>query len=383
MNQQEAFDRIVGSLHDTTFDDDQWAATSALIEDSCGSKGTSLVFGSGNSPEEIEIFFAQFCNQGKRYEDLEKEYFLTYHGCDERLPRIRRLPDSKVVHTASLYSEEEIKKSFIYNEYLVRVSNQNSLLVRLDGPNASRIVFCLWDPMDGESWSSSQVEMMERTLPHLRQFVAARQALLAAGALNETLSQMLDNTRFGVIQMDRQGRIVAANDRARKVLKKGDGLSDQGGILSALSPQDDADLKRLLARALPRFGGQGVGGSMMVRRSLVLPRLLLHIVPLGPQNVDFQAWRIAALVLVVDPADQTRVDPVLAAAILGLTAAESGVAVSLAEGRTISDIARITGRSEHTIRWHVKQIFNKLGISRQMDLTQLVLSLADIPVSLR
>ena len=61
----------------------------------------------------------------------------------------------------------------------------------------------------------------------------------------------LETTRSGVIHLDRRGRIVEANDRARDILRRADGLSDQGGFLGAWLPADNANLQRLLARALP------------------------------------------------------------------------------------------------------------------------------------
>ena len=64
---------------------------------------------------------------------------------------------------------------------------------------------------------------------------------------------------------------------------------------------------------------------------------------------------------------------------LGLTLAESRVAVLLAQGSTVHDVALATGRSQGTIRWHVKHIFTKLNVSRQFELVQMVQSLANIP----
>ena len=73
------------------------------------------------------------------------------------------------------------------------------------------------------------------------------------------------------------------------------------------------------------------------------------------------------------------VDPRLVGAMLGLTPAESRVAALLAGNRTIRDIATETGRSEGTVRWHVKRVLGKLGLSRQVELVQLVMSLSDVP----
>ena len=87
--------------------------------------------------------------------------------------------------------------------------------------------------------------------------------------------------------------------------------------------------------------------------------------------------------LVLDPASQTRIDPAVAAAALGLTAMESRMAVLLAEGMSVREIAAATGRGESTIRTHVKHMFAKHRVSRQADLVRLVLSLAGAPESRR
>ena len=93
------------------------------------------------------------------------------------------------------------------------------------------------------------------------------------------------------------------------------------------------------------------------------------------QETDYGIWPVAALVLVVDPASRHRINPAMAGAVLGLTKMESQVAVLLAEGRSVVQIAAAFGRKESTIRTHVKQMFSKLGLSRQVDLVRLVLSL--------
>ena len=62
---------------------------------------------------------------------------------------------------------------------------------------------------------------------------------------------------------------------------------------------------------------------------------------------------------------------------------ESRVAVLLAEGKTVRDVAAATGRLESTIRTHVKHMFAKHRLSRQADLVRLVRSLAGVPKSRR
>ena len=70
-----------------------------------------------------------------------------------------------------------------------------------------------------------------------------------------------------------------------------------------------------------------------------------------------------------------RIDPQFVAKSLNLTPKQSLVAVALAEGSSVRDIAVATGREESTIRWFVREIHHKLGISRQTQLVRMVLLL--------
>ena len=381
MGQHDDLNRIVASLGEAALDDTRWPVAPALIDEACGVKGSFLMYGRQHSHDEIQLYVSRLYYRGQRCEQLEHEYLEVYYPIDEGIPRFRRLPDSKLVHVENLYTKQELKTSAVYNELLPRADFQNGLTVRLDGPHGTRIGWGIADPIDGGDWSSAQISMIEHILPHLRQYVSLRQALVDAEALGTSLTALLDNRRSCVIQLDRHGRIAAANDAAQDLLRRRDGLSDRDGILRAWLPSDDADLQELLGRALPRFGGQGASGSMTVSRPSVSPRLLLHISPVGDGQMDIRPLRIAALVLVVDPASRVRIDPNLVAELLGLTVAESQVAVLLAEGKTVREIAVATGRSEKTIRWHMHHICSKHGISRQVELVQLVLSLAGIPQS--
>ena len=83
------------------------------------------------------------------------------------------------------------------------------------------------------------------------------------------------------------------------------------------------------------------------------------------------------LVLIVEPGRPRRVNPDLVATTLGLTRAESEVAVWLAEGKSVRDIAEATDRTAGAVYWHLQQIYQKQSIARQADLVRLVLSLAE------
>ena len=380
MSGQDLFWRVLASLGGATLDDALWPAASGLIDELCQTKGNMLVTGDGAANENVDIFFARFCFRGERHAELEREYFESWHALDERLPRIRRLPDSRLAPVPALFSEDELKTSSLYNELMPRTDTRDSLSVRLDGPHGSRIVWTIADPVAGDGWSSAQVETTERLLPHLRQFVRVRAALVDARALGSSMAGLLENARTGVVKLDRRGRLLAANDIACALLRRGDGLSDRNGVLRATLPAEDAALQRLVAQSLPFLGGPGAGGSLRLSRAGCRPGLVLHVSPVHAVGGEAGHGRIGAVVLVVDPARRWDFDPDRVADLLGLTPAESGIAILLAQGRSIDETAATTGRSRTTVKWHIRNIYSKHGLSRQSELMLLVNSLTESPV---
>ena len=338
MSGPDPFDRVLEALGEAMFDDALWRAASGLIDELCGAKGNFPVYGDGTTDDDIEIFLARFCFRGQRNAEVKRLYFDVYHALDERVPRLRRLPDAEVVHVSALYTEEEMKTSVACNEALPLSDTRDSLNVRLDGPNGSRIVWVAGEPVEGAGWSSARIEAIER-----------------------------------------RGRIVDTNDRAAEMLRRTDGLSDPTGKLHAARSEDDSRLENLLAGALPRFGDRGVSGSMNVRRPSSLPELALHVIPVTDREVDYRPRHAAALVLIVDPAARARTGADVVRSVPGLTPAEAEVALLLAQGRTLRQIARTTARGYHTVRTHLRHIFAKLGVSRQLDVAQTALARSDQP----
>ena len=376
MSERDAFERILAALHEAALDSGRWPGASALIDEALGTHGSSVALGDGECEEDYRIYFMWTCWRGQRRRDLERLWFETHYPVDQGIPRLRRQPFNRLVHVTELYTEEELRTSASYNALRTLARAGNGINVRLKGPGGSRILWQVNNPVDGAGWSSAQIDAVRRLMPHVRHTVSVQHALFGAGALGTTFTELLGVTGVGIIQLDARGRIVAANDRARDVLRTGGSLCAESGSLFARAPEDDARLQALLARALPPFGAQGAGGSTMVGRSGGLVPLVLHVHPVAGQDSDLRGWPIAALVLVVDPASGADIDPAMAAATLGLTEMEGRVAVLLARGMSVGEVAAATGRRESTIRSHVKHVFGKHGLSRQTDLVRLVRSLA-------
>ena len=382
MSRQDQFDRIIASLYEAALDDRLWHRTSILIDEACGFTGTHLCLVGGATQGDAKWLFDKAYWRGESREEQGRDYAENYFPGDERIPRLIALQDRRIVHVADLYTDRQLRTSPTYNELLRRAGAQDGLNIRMDGPDGIHIVWALADPVGRDGWNSEQLEMIERLLPHIRQFVRIRHTLIGAQALSTAFSGVIHSTMVAVLCLDWRGMIVQANSRACAILRQRDGLLDRGGFLCARLPADNLRLGRLLARVLPRSGGQPAGGSMTVGRAQrggPLPRLALHVTPVEVRDAGFGVGHVVALVLIVDPAAKPCIAPEHVAATLGLTRAESEVAVALAQGATMRAIATATHRSDNTVRELVKRIHSRLGISRRADLVRMVLTLGGSP----
>ena len=377
---QRLFDQILASLHEAMLDEAHWLPTSALIDEALGSKGNHLVFSEPPWNDGIDVLFMRFCYRGEHHRELERRYFDTYYPVDDHLPGLRALAHGEIAHVRETFRGQALATSVMYNEAMPLYGFQNGLNVRMDGPHGSQIVFGIADPIDAADWSSAQIDLLRRLLPHIRQFVRMRHALADARAVRATVAGLLESTGVGVIHLDRRGRVAAVNDRALAVLRKRDGLCDEDGRLRAALACEDETLQGLVERAVPYPGGTGAGGSMTLTRERAVSRLQVHVSPVRVDGTDTsRSGRIGALVLVIDPAERLKLDPEALGAHPGLTLAQSHVAASLVEGKSARDIAAETGRKVTTIKWHIRQIFGKHRMSGQADLVRLAMSLADVP----
>ena len=200
--------------------------------------------------------------------------------------------------------------------------------------------------------------------------------------MQTSLTSLLGNSTIGAIYLDRKGSVIEVNDCARKILQRGDGVRVRNGSLRGRTKVDDARIGQLLEHVLPRFGEVPVSGSVALEQSPGIPRLVLHAVPVTSNRWDFGIRRAIALVLVVDPRRKPHINRELVAEALNLTPSESQVAAALAVGHSVREVAESTRRKESSVRWLIKEMHAKLGISRQSDLVRMVLAV-DPPTSPR
>ena len=266
MAEQNPLPSAIEALHQAAFDDTYWSQASRLIDESCGSKGNFLVIGDNSADDTVQITLARFFYRGERHDDWEQRYFKSLYKIDERIPRLRQLPLGKLVPIRSLYSEKERKDSPVYCDEMPRAETEYGLNARMELPDGARITWQFANPVDGSEWSSQQVTMINRLMPHVTHFARVRRALIAGQALGQSLEALLGNDRIGIVHLNRRGRITNANDTALEELTTPHGLIDAEGYLKAANKFENESLQSLITRAMPALGRRGHGGSISLSR---------------------------------------------------------------------------------------------------------------------
>ena len=369
---QEQIEKAIALLYDAAFKEETLPLASAMIDEVCGSSGSGLVVADQDASGEMLLGMMLVFRRGERSPEWEKRYAQDLYKIDERLPRIRRLPHRALVPSASLFSEQERKHSFVFNEMLPLAGAQNGLEARLRLPEGAHITWHLSDPTGrtGE-WSSLQIRRIKYLMPHIELFVRVRRALVSANAVGHSHRFLLDNQRIGVIQLDYLGRITAANDMAVRELRSGQALKDNRGQLHARSPDMDRLLQSLISAAIPQLDTHGAGGSLRIPRHLPDPPLIIHVVPVADPDSAMRPRSVATLLLFADCGQHMKLDPAMVAQALGLTLAESKVVALLCQGSTPQSIAQAIGCGIGTVRWHLHRIYAKLGVKGQAELVAL------------
>lgn len=232
-------------------------------------------------------------------------------------------------------------------------------------------------------YTAAEDELAQRLARHLAQALRLyRSNAMLAGQASSGLA-LLANLRTPVALVDEQRQIHYANPAASALLKQGNVIGDHGGRLVCRRHHDDAELLIAL-RSLRLSPGAYLGeGRLPVDRACVrcaLPDSHLHL------NVFLQAVRPEsslgafgriplAMALLHDPRQRLELDPFMVAAAFQLTPAEAQLAVRLARGETVADVAAGRRVSQETVRSQLKSVFSKTGAVQQSDLVSLLATL--------
>jgi DNA-binding CsgD family transcriptional regulator len=197
----------------------------------------------------------------------------------------------------------------------------------------------------------------------------------ADGAADRDLATLLELAGHAQARahatIDAGGRLVEVSPAFAEIVAASETLSIHNGQLAPLHGDDRREIESLIAalfsddppdaplpiRLCPRSGGHG---------------LVLRMARLAAGAANLSPARPVALVTLTDLDATGGARTGDLRALWGLTEREAELAVRLAQGERIERAARELGIGEGTARHHLKSIFRRMDIDRQVDLVRLV-----------
>ncbi len=186
-------------------------------------------------------------------------------------------------------------------------------------------------------------------------------------------TEVLDILGFGVVLAEARGAVVFANAFAKALSTETEGFSLHSRLRAATP-----ELTRQLQKRVAEVAGAAERGEDLMR-GLALPRsegsgdLMLVICSLPSGKADGRSSPLAAI-FISNPGRRPAPPEHMLASLFGLTPAEAQVAHGLVSGQRSADIARQLKISQTTVAFHLRNLFEKTGTHRQVDLVALILS---------
>lgn len=351
------------------FEADPWDAALAALAEAAGALGVAVIPVKTRTPGPLPA---------TRSFDSMVEAFVTEGWIDRDL-RARAAPVAfrdGICDDGDCLSWEQMQKTEYFHEFLHRFELGPFAALGI-ATSEELYGVSIVRPADAPPFTAEQ----KAELAELRGKIAAGIELL--GRLDSVRVQAVGDTleamREGAALLDRGGKVVRMNAAAEALLQRGLILRD--GFLSSSNARNAAALHQHIAAAIsPLTSAHHLAGRRFFieregRRPLILRAQRLT----GPSWHYFsRAWGLA---IFTDPEHAPPPDPILLASCFGLTPAEIAVVGELlnpgdearTDARTIAAKLEI---SHHTVRAHIKSIFQKTNMRDRAALAALLARLS-------
>lgn len=267
------------------------------------------------------------------------------------------------------WSREELDNNIIYRDFFRPRGLGWSASTGLAMPTRDNIVFTVERDYARGPVEKDHVDTLNALRPHLARsgFIAARLSLKNAQTANNTLAAL----GMPALVLDEHGVVIEANAamnespglvrwRANDRIALGDDSAD-GLLRSALSQLDN-----LAQAAVQSFALRSQDGTAAQ---------VAHIVPIRRSALDIFGRSCALLIFT--PVTGRKAPPVeLLRSLFDLTPSEARVARGLATGESLDDIAATGGVTRNTVRSQLQQVLEKIGCTRQAEVTALLSNIA-------
>lgn len=273
--------------------------------------------------------------------------------------------------TEKMISRDDLFKTEFYNDWAKPQENLITCVgTALVKDNSRYLGFAVTiRAQDEDNSNAPMMAFFDRISPHMaRSFRLAR--IISGTELNKDLETVLEHVSEPAFLLDSLGRVRSANTQAASVFSDELATMDVKGKLHFSDPDAQSLLEHQLfdiatrAHTRPAQNFKVRSAEDDVALGILAPFAKEPELDSGFLSMIVADKPVAILILrrqQQDMSSQLQRD-------FQLTTAELGVALALAEGKSVKQYAETLDISVHTVRNHLRVVFDKMDVRRQSEL---------------
>ncbi|WP_162854574.1 helix-turn-helix transcriptional regulator [Sphingobium estronivorans] len=356
----ESFSTLVLSLNASLVDEDPWRpfllelsaqvdakhGTLVLVPSDAGGRGTVIT--PTSTPQEIQ------------------EYIDRYLLIDPFV----HLPEGQVVALYEYIGQAALENVPDYKQWFGGIDASHILGVDLRLASGFEARLRLSRAPGGTAFTQPERRWVEKILPHLRQALEIYQRLELSRSERAVMIDAVEQFAVGTVLLDSAFGVLKINEVAASILAEADGLALTDGRI--LLPDADADRQFRAVLAEVRGAPAGSRKLFAVERPSGRGDVMVIAQPVPTPGFMHAGAVPAVALLITDPARKRRIDGPTLCRQFALTPTEGAIAAALANGASVGEAAQELGIADNTVRAHLRSIFSKLGVNRQLQLVHLI-----------
>lgn len=369
MNNQE-FSNIIANIYDATLDETLWPELLNKVSDYCGIENTAIV--TIDAKSKYTNVFAPRADP-----HLIQTFNEYWWQKDPTLEPITRRAVGELTSLQNGCGRKSFLQSEFYNDYwkysdfgIERISS--NLIV--SDQTFSNIVFQA--SKSNDHINDTNERKIQEIIPHL---IRAQNILQVYRELEFSQYTRLFRAgkTVGTIFVDRNSRIIYADEQSSKLLAQANCVIETAGYLSLLETNFDLQLKKAIS-ALDRRYSQTeflCNTQIVVAESDINHPFTIKVLPYHANPKNPYGTAAVAMVLIEDKTKQRKTEIQMLRKHLGFTNAEALLAREMMKGDGRAAAAERCGISVNTARTHLSRIFEKTGVNRQAELLRTLIGI--------
>jgi len=284
-----------------------------------------------------------------------QDYQNRWIAADPRLEAAMTKPVGVSQTEQTLLRAEELRSSAFFHEFLLKNDMPFFIAAWLRKDRLSSATISIQRSRERGPFQQAQRSALDRVIPHLTRALEIKDHVQSLELRAQHWLDAAEASPAGIVLLDRDLRILQASRAAQNLLRDASVIRCEGGHLRLTSPIDERRFRDYLADG---SGARPNRAAVLSCRRAGRSPLFLTVAPVS-QADEFWLRPAPAWILSIRDPESLRIDVAALAHAFNLTPAEARVAKLLAEGLTPARIAEAVGSSTHTVRTHVRALYDK------------------------